>query len=78
MGLWPSPAHAQVELLLTPAATHAPSVPWSQGRAPNLRKVEMHAALAHDWMAAYQQEPLDSSPGGQLTPACMQDQLLML
>ena len=76
MGLWStSGVHTQAEV---PPATHAPS--GAPGFQSGMR-VEMHAALAHDWMAAYQtgeeQDPLGNSAGGQIE-TCLQDQLLMM
>ena len=77
MGLWStSGLHSQAETL---QATQAPSV--ASGFQSGMR-MEMHAALSHDWMASYQtedqQDPLGNSAGGQIETTCLQDQLLMM
>ena len=77
MGLWStSGLHSQAETL---PATQAPSV--ASGFQSGMR-MEMHAALSHDWMASYQtedqQDPLGNSAGGQIETTCLQDQLLMM
>lgn len=78
IGLWStSGLHSQAETL---PATHAPSV--ASGFQSGMR-MEMHAALSHDWMASYhtgdqQLDPLGNSAGGQIETTCLQDQLLMM
>jgi hypothetical protein len=77
MGLWStSGLHSQAETL---PVTQAPCV--ASGFQSGMR-MEMHAALSHDWMASYQagdqQDPLGNSAGGQIETTCLQDQLLMM